>query len=247
MELTGAAKVTKCNHYFHGKCLRKWLYVQDSCPLCYGALYNDKEKKESRANIQPNHAQVIAHNDVNEGLIDHDHAMERPIDDGEENDSPNDTDQNDSEDSDAGNREDINELAEDTETSEGEDEESHEINEASWSCSDEDEDDLLYDSMDDCRRNMHSKGDPLSISISTFHQTRHVTDTVTTDQLPGGDTSLCCSKMDVEPSHLSDTGENSDQSLELRKVQNDQLLSVATNKDDDSLKQSNVNNGDTNS
>lgn len=24
----GSAKITKCNHYFHGVCLRKWLYVQ---------------------------------------------------------------------------------------------------------------------------------------------------------------------------------------------------------------------------
>ena len=23
-----SAKITKCNHYFHGVCLRKWLYVQ---------------------------------------------------------------------------------------------------------------------------------------------------------------------------------------------------------------------------
>uniref|UniRef100_A0A336M4R1 CSON008907 protein n=1 Tax=Culicoides sonorensis TaxID=179676 RepID=A0A336M4R1_CULSO len=29
------AKVTACKHYFHGVCLRKWLYVQDRCPLCH--------------------------------------------------------------------------------------------------------------------------------------------------------------------------------------------------------------------
>ena len=23
------AKITRCKHYFHGVCLRKWLYVQD--------------------------------------------------------------------------------------------------------------------------------------------------------------------------------------------------------------------------
>ncbi|XP_044742713.1 protein TRC8 homolog [Chrysoperla carnea] len=33
------AKVTKCKHYFHGVCLRKWLYVQDRCPLCHEILY----------------------------------------------------------------------------------------------------------------------------------------------------------------------------------------------------------------
>lgn len=25
------AKITRCNHYFHGVCLRKWLYVQVNC------------------------------------------------------------------------------------------------------------------------------------------------------------------------------------------------------------------------
>jgi E3 ubiquitin-protein ligase RNF139 len=24
-----SAKITRCKHYFHGVCLRKWLYVQD--------------------------------------------------------------------------------------------------------------------------------------------------------------------------------------------------------------------------
>ncbi|XP_023248607.1 protein TRC8 homolog [Copidosoma floridanum] len=33
------AKITKCNHFFHGVCLRKWLYVQDRCPLCHDIMY----------------------------------------------------------------------------------------------------------------------------------------------------------------------------------------------------------------
>ena len=28
------AKVTPCGHYFHGGCLKKWLFVQDHCPMC---------------------------------------------------------------------------------------------------------------------------------------------------------------------------------------------------------------------
>lgn len=35
-----SAKVTRCNHYFHSVCLRKWLYIQDHCPLCHNVLYN---------------------------------------------------------------------------------------------------------------------------------------------------------------------------------------------------------------
>ncbi|KAH3788538.1 hypothetical protein DPMN_166683 [Dreissena polymorpha] len=30
-----SARITKCGHYFHGCCLRKWLYVKDVCPLCH--------------------------------------------------------------------------------------------------------------------------------------------------------------------------------------------------------------------
>ncbi|XP_044150673.1 RING finger protein 145-like [Bufo gargarizans] len=29
------AVVTACSHFFHPDCLRKWLYVQDACPLCH--------------------------------------------------------------------------------------------------------------------------------------------------------------------------------------------------------------------
>ncbi|XP_062430455.1 RING finger protein 145-like isoform X2 [Rhea pennata] len=29
------AVITPCNHFFHGACLRKWLYVQDTCPMCH--------------------------------------------------------------------------------------------------------------------------------------------------------------------------------------------------------------------
>ncbi|KAM8939613.1 RING finger protein 145-like [Pelodytes ibericus] len=29
------AVITHCSHFFHGDCLRKWLYVQDNCPMCH--------------------------------------------------------------------------------------------------------------------------------------------------------------------------------------------------------------------
>jgi E3 ubiquitin-protein ligase RNF139 len=37
------ARITRCNHYFHGVCLRKWLYVQDICPLCHEILCAETE------------------------------------------------------------------------------------------------------------------------------------------------------------------------------------------------------------
>lgn len=43
-----SAKITRCNHYFHGVCLRKWLYVQDRCPLCHDILYKlDSDNKDN--------------------------------------------------------------------------------------------------------------------------------------------------------------------------------------------------------
>ncbi|ELT99017.1 hypothetical protein CAPTEDRAFT_179209 [Capitella teleta] len=29
------ARITPCQHFYHGLCLRKWLYVQDHCPMCH--------------------------------------------------------------------------------------------------------------------------------------------------------------------------------------------------------------------
>ena len=34
-----SARITNCNHLFHGVCLRKWLYVQGKCPLCHELIY----------------------------------------------------------------------------------------------------------------------------------------------------------------------------------------------------------------
>lgn len=52
-----SAKITRCNHYFHGVCLRKWLYVQDRCPLCHDILYkidNDNKDNNSESGNEEN-------------------------------------------------------------------------------------------------------------------------------------------------------------------------------------------------
>lgn len=33
------AKSTTCSHYFHADCLTRWLYLQDTCPLCFRQLF----------------------------------------------------------------------------------------------------------------------------------------------------------------------------------------------------------------
>ena len=43
--MTTTAKVTQCRHFFHSVCLKKWLYMQDTCPLCHAVLYKDSQLK----------------------------------------------------------------------------------------------------------------------------------------------------------------------------------------------------------
>uniref|UniRef100_A0A914XDU2 RING-type domain-containing protein n=1 Tax=Plectus sambesii TaxID=2011161 RepID=A0A914XDU2_9BILA len=38
MDMVEEARVTPCSHFFHGACLRKWLFVKQSCPLCHADL-----------------------------------------------------------------------------------------------------------------------------------------------------------------------------------------------------------------
>ncbi|KYM81576.1 Protein TRC8 like protein [Atta colombica] len=54
-----SAKITQCNHYFHGVCLRKWLYVQDRCPLCHDILYKVE-------NVQNRDTAFVEENDRND-------------------------------------------------------------------------------------------------------------------------------------------------------------------------------------
>ncbi|KAJ7338119.1 hypothetical protein JRQ81_010707 [Phrynocephalus forsythii] len=42
-EFTTSARITPCNHYFHALCLRKWLYIQDSCPMCHQKVYIEEK------------------------------------------------------------------------------------------------------------------------------------------------------------------------------------------------------------
>lgn len=48
------AKITRCRHFFHGVCLRKWLYVQDRCPLCHEVLHSAYEVKEENGSSANN-------------------------------------------------------------------------------------------------------------------------------------------------------------------------------------------------
>ena len=191
---------------------------------CYGSLYEDKEKNESGDNIPVNHVQDMAQNDQQEGLIDHDHAMERPIDDSEENNSSDSTDDNDSDISIVRNSDDINELAEDTDTSGSDDDDSQDNDEGSWSCSDED--DLLYDSMDDCRKHSHSeKRLPPPINYDDRDRQRDEMVTDTSDSTTINELSSYSSKRHLKSSHLTNIVDGNNQALEAEEIQANHISS----------------------
>ncbi|XP_074641091.1 protein TRC8 homolog [Tubulanus polymorphus] len=61
-----SARITRCHHFFHGVCLRKWLYVQDRCPLCHEVIYktddefsNDEEGDDVRDLVQNNNRRIM--------------------------------------------------------------------------------------------------------------------------------------------------------------------------------------------
>lgn len=57
------AKITRCGHFFHGVCLRKWLYVQDRCPLCHNVLHGIEFED---AKEQNGHAPGLVERDIHD-------------------------------------------------------------------------------------------------------------------------------------------------------------------------------------
>ncbi|XP_075681874.1 E3 ubiquitin-protein ligase RNF139 [Rhinoderma darwinii] len=53
-EFRTSARVTPCHHYFHALCLRKWLYIQDTCPMCHQKVYIDDDLKETMSSSNNN-------------------------------------------------------------------------------------------------------------------------------------------------------------------------------------------------
>ncbi|KAF3834330.1 hypothetical protein F7725_025534 [Dissostichus mawsoni] len=48
-EFATSARITPCHHYFHALCLRKWLYIQDTCPMCHQRVYVEDESRDRAA------------------------------------------------------------------------------------------------------------------------------------------------------------------------------------------------------
>ncbi|KAK2830847.1 hypothetical protein Q5P01_018778 [Channa striata] len=48
-EFATSARITPCHHYFHALCLRKWLYIQDTCPMCHQRVYVEEDSRDRTA------------------------------------------------------------------------------------------------------------------------------------------------------------------------------------------------------
>ncbi|KAM6903986.1 E3 ubiquitin-protein ligase RNF139 [Lycodopsis pacificus] len=62
-EFSTSARITPCHHYFHALCLRKWLYIQDTCPMCHQRVYVEDESRD-RAAFSNNNGGYAAPQDV---------------------------------------------------------------------------------------------------------------------------------------------------------------------------------------
>lgn len=51
-----SAVITPCGHFFHASCLKKWLYVQESCPLCHGPLKSQSAPTSAPVTAPPDAA-----------------------------------------------------------------------------------------------------------------------------------------------------------------------------------------------
>lgn len=65
-----SAVITYCGHFFHGNCLRKWLYVQETCPMCHQAVRpkmadNSQPPDEAPPDATPQYLPDEAEQDVN--------------------------------------------------------------------------------------------------------------------------------------------------------------------------------------
>lgn len=48
-----SAVITPCGHFFHASCLKKWLYVQETCPLCHSQLKSQSPPVSTSASSAP--------------------------------------------------------------------------------------------------------------------------------------------------------------------------------------------------
>ncbi|KAI4813731.1 hypothetical protein KUCAC02_002962 [Chaenocephalus aceratus] len=67
------AVITPCSHFFHAGCLKKWLYVQETCPLCHSQLKSlpaAPNQEAPAANQIPAEQEEAPKNQTDDSLVD---------------------------------------------------------------------------------------------------------------------------------------------------------------------------------
>lgn len=64
-----SAVITPCSHFFHAGCLKKWLYVQETCPLCHCHLKNSSQLPGLGADPVPQPPAGAEQNVLQEGTV----------------------------------------------------------------------------------------------------------------------------------------------------------------------------------
>lgn len=63
-EMTNATVRTECRHYFHTHCLRRWLVVQDNCPMCTQSIVARTEEGKEGEEAGQEDVEQLAESDV---------------------------------------------------------------------------------------------------------------------------------------------------------------------------------------
>lgn len=77
-----SAVITPCSHFFHSGCLKKWLYVQETCPLCHCQLKNPSQPPGLGPEPAPQPNPGAEQNTVHQEAIEHlgvEHQEERNL------------------------------------------------------------------------------------------------------------------------------------------------------------------------
>lgn len=83
-----SAVITPCGHFFHAGCLKKWLYVQETCPLCHCQLKNSTQPPGLGSELIPQPNPGAEQNTQQEAMetpgVEHQkRARDEPIDNGQ--------------------------------------------------------------------------------------------------------------------------------------------------------------------
>ncbi|XP_077182500.1 RING finger protein 145 isoform X2 [Paroedura picta] len=84
-----SAVITPCGHFFHAGCLKKWLYVQETCPLCHCQLKNPTQSPGLGSELVPQPDPGAEQNTIQQeatetpGVEQQKRVRDKPIDNGQ--------------------------------------------------------------------------------------------------------------------------------------------------------------------